>query len=59
MSNFIIAVFYAIIILGCIFISWAITAGVVWLVCLCFGLTFKWAWATGVWLILTLIKCAF
>lgn len=36
-------------------ISWAVTVGIVYLVCICFGLTFSLKVATGIWLILTLL----
>lgn len=41
------------------FISWLLTCGVVGLVCLCFGLTYSWGLATGVWLVLLLLKNVF
>lgn len=59
MDKAIAVILYTLLILGLCLISWAITAGLVWVVCLCFDLTFKWAWATGIWFILILIKCAF
>jgi hypothetical protein len=37
-------------------ITWAITVGVVWLICLCFSLKFSLLTGTGVWLALTLLK---
>ena len=40
-------------------ISWIITCGIVKLITICFGLTFSWAIATGVWLILRLLKSVF
>ena len=36
--------------------SYLITAGLVYLICKCFGLMFAWRYATGVWLILVLIN---
>lgn len=36
--------------------SWLITCGIVKLITLCFGLTFKWSVATGVWLTLLALK---
>lgn len=39
-------------------ISWAITCGVIKLITLCFGWTFSWLAATGVWLILMLLSGA-
>lgn len=41
------------------FISWLFTCGIIKLICLCFGLTFTWAMATGVWLILFLLSMVF
>lgn len=36
--------------------SWLFTCGIIKLVTLCFGLTFKWSVATGIWLILCLLS---
>jgi hypothetical protein len=38
--------------------SWLFTCGLVGLICMCFGWTFSWAVATGVWLITILIGAA-
>ena len=43
----------------CYAISWAITVGIIYLICLCFSLKFNLLIATGVWLILCLIKAMF
>lgn len=40
-------------------LSWILTCGVIWLITLCFGLTFSWAIATGIWLILCLLGGGF
>lgn len=40
-------------------ISWIVTCGVVKLITLCFGLTFKWSIATGIWLIICILKSIF
>ena len=40
-------------------ISWIITCGIIKLITICFGLTFSWAIATGIWLILCLLKSVF
>ena len=40
-------------------ISWLITCGVVGLICMCFGLTYSWGLATGIWLVLILLKAVF
>ena len=39
--------------------SWIITCGIVKLITLCFGLTFTWLMATGIWLILFLLGTIF
>ena len=40
-------------------VSWAITIGVIWLICLCFSWEFNLLIATGVWLILVLLSSVF
>ena len=40
-------------------VSWLITCGIVKLVTMCFGWTFTWGMATGVWLIMILAKAVF
>lgn len=55
--------------IGCLFavivftlicaISWIATCGIVYLITLCFGLTFSWAIGTGVWLALWLLGSIF
>lgn len=55
--------------LGCIFaiavfaavagVSWIATCGLVYLVTLCFGLEFSWGVATGIWLLMFLLKSVF
>ena len=40
-------------------ISWIATCGLVKLITLCFGWTFSWGWATGVWLVMILLKSVF
>lgn len=37
-------------------ISWLATCGLIKLITLCFGWTFSWLIATGIWLILYLLK---
>lgn len=37
-------------------ISWIVTCGIVKLITMCFGLTFSWSIATGVWLCLMLLN---
>ena len=43
----------------CYAISWIATCGIIKLITLCFGWTFSWAIATGIWLILCLIRLIF
>ena len=40
-------------------LSWIITCGFIKLICLCFGLTFSWAIATGIWLVILLLRLVF
>ena len=40
-------------------ISWGVTCGVIKLVTLCFGWTFTWKVATGIWLIMYLVRSVF
>ena len=40
-------------------VSWIITCGVIKLVTLCFGWTFSWGVASGIWLIMLLIRQVF
>lgn len=40
-------------------LSWIITCGIIKLVTLCFGWTFKWSIATGIWLVMCLLKRIF
>lgn len=40
-------------------LSWIITCGIIKLITLCFGLTFKWSIATGIWLIICILKSIF
>ena len=41
---------------GLIAISFFATCGVIYLICLCFGLEFQWGIAAGIWLVLTLLS---
>lgn len=40
-------------------VSWICTCGIVWLVAKCFGFTFSWGIATGVWIIAIFISGLF
>lgn len=39
--------------------SWLVTCGLVKLITLCFGLVFSWPIATGIWLIMILLRSIF
>lgn len=39
--------------------SWIITCGIIKLITLCFGWTFKWSIATGIWLVMCLLSSIF
>lgn len=43
----------------CYGLSWIITCGIIKLITMCFGLTFKWSIATGIWLIICILKSVF
>ena len=39
--------------------SWGVTVGLIYLICMLFGWTFKVSFATGIWLILIIAKSVF
>lgn len=39
--------------------SWIFTCGIIKLITMCFGLSFTWAMATGIWLIILILKSIF
>ena len=39
--------------------SWAVTCGIIKLITVCFGLKFSWKIATGIWLVMFLVKGVF
>ena len=43
----------------CCGISWIATCGIIYLITLCFSLKFSWGIATGIWLIMILLKAIF
>lgn len=49
----------AVILILCYGLSWLVTCGIIKLITLCFGWTFKWGVATGIWLLICLIKPIF
>ena len=40
-------------------VSWIVTCGIIKLITLCFGWTFTWKLATGVWLVMFLLRSIF
>lgn len=40
-------------------LSWLLTCGIIKLITLCFGFTFKWSVATGIWLVIGILKSIF
>lgn len=40
-------------------VSWLVTCGIVYLITLCFGWTFTWSVATGIWLVTILMRTIF
>jgi hypothetical protein len=40
-------------------VSWIATCGIIKLITICFGFTFRWLIATGIWLILVLLRGIF
>ena len=47
------------IIAGLAFLEWIITVGIIKLITMCFGWTFKWSVATGIWLIICILQSIF
>lgn len=44
---------------GLVFLEWIITVGIIKLITMCFGWTFKWSVATGIWLIICILQSIF
>ena len=40
-------------------LSWVVTCGIIKLITMCFGWTFKWSVATGIWLIICILRSIF
>lgn len=49
----------ALITLLCIGLSYITTCGLIWLITICFGWTFSWLLATGVWLLMIILRSIF
>ena len=43
----------------CYSLSWIVTCGIIKLITMCFGWTFKWSIATGIWLIICIMRSIF
>lgn len=43
----------------CYGLSWIVTCGIIKLITMCFGLTFKWSIATGIWLVICILRSIF
>lgn len=58
-KGFVVTIFVILLLAAIYAISWAITIGVIYLICLCFGIEFKLLVATGIWLIICILKSIF
>lgn len=47
------------VIVGLVFLEWIITVGIIKLITMCFGWTFKWSVTTGIWLIICILQSIF
>lgn len=50
------AIIVILILAVCYGLSWIVTCGIIKLITMCFGLTFKWSIATGIWLVMCILK---
>ena len=55
----VVSVVVILIVAVCYGISWIVTCGIIKLITMCFGLEFSWAVATGIWLIICILKSIF
>ena len=55
----IVAVVVILLLAVCYGISWIVTCGIIKLITMCFGLEFSWAFSTGIWLIICILKSIF
>ena len=44
---------------ACYGLNWIVTCGIIKLITMCFGLTFKWSIATGIWLVICILRSIF
>ena len=54
-----VALLVIVIVAVCYGFSWIVTCGIIKLITMCFGLTFKWSIATGIWLIICILRSIF
>lgn len=60
MKDFIMPILITLAILIIVYgLSWIITCGAIKLVTVCFGWTFKWSTATGIWVIICILQSIF
>lgn len=55
----IVAVVAILLLAVCCGISWIVTCGIIKLITMCFGWEFSWSIATGIWLIICILKSIF
>lgn len=58
-GNILLIIGFIIIIILAYAISWIATCGIIKLITLCFGWTFRWSVSTGIWLALILARTVF
>lgn len=54
-----VAAIVILILAACYGLSWIVTCGIIKLITMCFGLTFKWSIATGIWLVICILRSIF
>lgn len=52
-------IIFCLVFIAIVALSWISTCGVIALICKCFGWTFSWGMATGVWLLTCLARTVF
>ncbi len=58
-SSVVAVIIFALTFIACYAISWIATCGVIKAITMCFGLTFTWSIATGIWLVMCLARTVF
>lgn len=58
-GNILLIIGFIIIIILAYAVSWLVTCGIIKLITLCFGWTFRWSISTGIWLALILARTVF